>query len=232
MRQDQDKIDDLRGEPVRPWKSLPWPSRISMLRLVLLAPFVIALMNHRQWEGGRHVALGIFVVMALSDWLDGVLARRLGAVTRLGAILDPLADKALIVSATVLLSLSGSCVTSAPLAGWVVVTIVAKDLWVILGFVVVYLVTDRIRVQPTVAGKACTFGQLVMVGLTLIAPDLNRLGGQAGAWAARVASWIVAALCILAAGSYVRLGLRFMAAEQKPMDAASGGARETTDASD
>ena len=88
------------------WSALTWPNRITMLRLVLVAPFVMALLFSRQYEpAARYTALGLFVVMAASDFVDGILARRLDQRTRLGAILDPLADKAMLICATVLLAL-------------------------------------------------------------------------------------------------------------------------------
>jgi cardiolipin synthase (CMP-forming) len=207
-----------RNHAVRPWRSLNWPNRISLLRLLLVAPFILLLMDQQDWPAARHVALGIFAVMAVSDFLDGLLARRLKARTRLGAILDPLADKALIVCAAVLLSLEGTCVPGVRLPNWVVVAIVGKDLWVILGFVVLYLVTDRFRVRPTLAGKACTAAQLAMVLGVLLAPDLNRLGGSAGSHLVAALTYVVTGLCGLAVISYTRLGLVFVAADQVPLE--------------
>ncbi len=218
----------------KPWRALNWPNRISLMRLLLVAPFIVLVLNqnHPEWEWARRAALGIFVVMALSDFLDGMLARRMNLKTRLGAILDPLADKVLIICSAVLLSLPDSAVydrgAEFPLPNWVVVAIVGKDLYVIAGFIVIYLVTDRFRVRPTIAGKACTFGQLVMVVAVLAAPDLNRLAGGAGTWVAIGCFWIVAALVVLAVVSYTRLGLSFVAEGQKPLDehpspAAKGG---------
>ncbi|MHC4295051.1 MAG: CDP-alcohol phosphatidyltransferase family protein [Planctomycetota bacterium] len=207
------------SQDVRPWGSLSWPNRISILRLLLVAPFVMMLMNQGEWAYARHAALGIFIVTGLSDLLDGMLARRLNLKTRLGAILDPLADKALIICAVVLLALPDSAVEGFLLPNLVMVIIVGKDLWVIIGFIVVYLVTDRFRVYPTLVGKATTFGQLVMVGLVLIAPDLNRLSPKLGSHLAYGASWIVAGLSITAVLSYTRLGLLFVAEGQKPLEA-------------
>ena len=202
------------------WHALSWPNRISILRLILIAPFVVLLLNQRQWPFARHAALGIFAVMAVSDFLDGLLARRLNAKTRLGAILDPLADKALIIWSVVLLAREASAVPGARLANWVVVAIVGKDLWVIAGFVVIYLVTDRFRIQPTLAGKAATFGQCVMMVCVLLAPDINALAPawRVGSWLALGTSWAVAGLSVLAVMAYTRLGLRFVTAEQKPLN--------------
>ncbi len=202
----------------KPWGSLSWPNRISIFRLLMVGPFIVLLMNQRQWTGARYVALIIFLAMAVSDLIDGVLARRLNARTRMGAILDPLADKALIICAAVLLSLKDSAVPGAQLPNWIVVAVVGKDLWVIIGFIVVYLVTDRLRVRPTLAGKACTAGQLIMVTCVLASPDFNRLGYQIGTRLATVTIWGVTVLCALAVISYTRLGLSFVAQEDKPLE--------------
>ena len=98
----------MSPQTARPWGSLNWPNRISILRLLLVAPFVELLLNindpsWRSWA--RYAALAIFVVMAVSDFLDGMLARKLNIRTRLGALLDPLADKVLIICSVVLLSM-------------------------------------------------------------------------------------------------------------------------------
>ena len=199
-------------------RTLNWPNRISIMRLLLVAPLVIALMNQQEWPAARHIALAIFIVMGISDALDGMLARRTGARTRLGAILDPLADKVMVICTVVLLSLPESSVPNARLPGYVVVAIVGKDLWVIFGFLVIYLVTDRFRVHPTRAGKISTFAQIVMIGLTLLAPDINRIRESLGSHLAIGAAWLVVAFSILAAASYTALGLRYIAREDKPLD--------------
>lgn len=208
------------------WSALTWPNRITMLRLVLVAPFVMALLFSRQYEpAARYTALGLFVVMAASDFVDGILARRLDQRTRLGAILDPLADKAMLICATVLLALPSSSVDGARLPKWLVVAVVAKDLWVIIGFVVVFLVTDRFRTKPTWTGKASTASQLVMVTMTLLSPEISRLipwfrlmDRSLGWWAMMATSVAAATLCVLAVMSYTRLGLRFISVEAKPLE--------------
>ena len=200
------------------WRALNWPNRISLARLILIWPFIVLLLNQTAWPWARHAALGVFVVMAVSDMVDGLLARRLDARTRLGAILDPLADKALIICAVVLLSTRGAGPHGLTLPNWVVVAVVGKDLWVVAGTIVVLLVTERLRVHPTRAGKACTFGQLVLVGYTLLAPDLDRLADGLGRGGILAASWAVAALSLFAIISYTRLGLRFTLAEGKLLE--------------
>lgn len=208
----------MHSNEVKPWGSLNWPNRISILRLLAVCPFIVMLLNQDKWPWARYASLAVFVIVAVSDIIDGMLARRLNAKTRLGAILDPLADKALIICSAVLLSLPSSAVPGAKLPNWVVVAIVGKDMWVIIGFMVVYLVTDRFRIVPTWSGKICTTGQLVMVGFVLITPDINRLHDGLGRQVATALSFAVAVLCALAVISYTRLGLRFVAQEQKPLE--------------
>lgn len=211
----------LKANDIKPWGSLSWPNRISILRLVLVFPFLVLLINQNDWSFARHTALGIFIVMAVSDLLDGMLARRLNQRTRLGAILDPLADKALIIFSVLLLSLDQAAVPGARISNWVVVAIVGKDIWVIAGFIVIYLVTDRFRIEPTLVGKVSTFGQLVMVGLVLVAPDVNAAIAGFGTRLAQISSWMVAGLSAAAAINYTRLGLRFVAEGQKPLESNS-----------
>lgn len=198
---------------------LTWPNRISVLRLLLVPPFVLLLLNHQDLgPAARYAALGVFALLALSDSIDGILARRLGERTRLGAVLDPLADKVLILCAVVLLSLRATGVRGAILPDWLVVVVVGKDLWVLIGFLLVYMVTGRFRVRPSVAGKATTVAQLLLVACVLISPEINALREGAGSGLVTTLSGIVAVLSILAVIHYTRDGLRFAAREQQPMD--------------
>jgi cardiolipin synthase len=165
--------------------------------------------------------MGIFAAMALSDMVDGMLARRMGAITRLGAILDPLADKVLVIFSVVLLSMDSVGAGDYRLPNWVTVAVVGKDLWVIAGTLVVYLVTDRLRVQPTAAGKVSTLGQLLLVGYVLAAPDVAELSPPAARYGIIAGSWAVAALSVIAIISYTRLGLAFVSAEGKLLENSS-----------
>ena len=206
---------------IRIWRLLTWPNRISILRLLLIAPYVVCLLNQEQLAWGRHAALGIFVVMGISDFVDGLLARRLGQQTRLGAILDPLADKVMIVCSVILLSLYLPDAPGARLPAWLVVAVVAKDLWVVAGFIVVLLVTNRLCSRPNWAGKSCTFAQVLLVGLTLLAPELNTVSTSMphlGNQVVVALSAVIAGLCILAVISYTRVGLSFVITEEKPLD--------------
>ena len=202
-----------------PWASLNWPNRITLVRLLLVAPFIALLLNQDTLPQARHLAMLVFVVMAVSDLIDGILARRLHQRTRLGTMMDPLADKVLIICSVVLLSIPETAVPGAKISNWVVVAVVAKDLWVMLGFLVIYLVTGQIHVHTVRAGKVSTCGQLVMVALVLVAPDLNDLVSGVGSRLASVAGWAVACLSVVALISYTRLGLGLVAESDRPVEA-------------
>ncbi|MFW6132765.1 MAG: CDP-alcohol phosphatidyltransferase family protein [Planctomycetota bacterium] len=202
------------------WRSLNWPNRISILRLMLIAPFVVLVMNQNEpvWPWARHAALGVFILMAVSDALDGILARKLHARTRLGAILDPLADKAVVFFAVILLSMPPFAVPDHRIDNWLVVCVIGKDLWVVVGFLVIYLVTDRFRSQATVFGKAATVGMCLLIPLVLLSPELDALWAGLGRKLMLAAEIVVAVLCVLAAVSYTRLGLIFVHEQGKPLD--------------
>ena len=187
---------------------LNWPNRITIARILLVAPLVICLLNiNIGWSGWRHLALGLFTVMALSDALDGFLARRLKEETPLGRFLDPVADKLLITSAIVLLAVEATAVPGFKLPSWVPVIAVGKEVLTLIGFGLVYVVTGEFFVRPRVFGKACSLVQLLMIAFCLLAPDLPPILQRP--WGALY--WLASGLAIVAVVDYLRIGNRFAA---------------------
>ncbi len=187
---------------------LNWPNRITIARIVLVGPFVICLLNLKApWVGWRHLALGLFVAMALSDGLDGFLARRFHDETAIGRFLDPVADKLLMASAVILLATGVHTVPGFGLPSWVAVTAVGKDVLTLIGFALVYATTGEFFVQPRIWGKACTLVQLAMVAFVLAAPDLPPplARGLPVVW------WLASGLAVVATTDYLRVGNRFAA---------------------
>lgn len=187
---------------------LTWPNRITLARILLIAPFVICVLQIS--AGGtkwRHAALALFVLMAISDVLDGFLARRLNQETPLGRFLDPVADKLLIVSTVVLLCNEATAVPGFRIPSWVAVIAVGKDILTVTGFLVLFTVTGKLHIKPRIWGKLCTLLQLLMVAAALLAPDLPALvgGGLPSLWLA------ASALAVIAILDYVRIGGQFAA---------------------
>ena len=187
---------------------LNWPNRITIVRIVLIAPLVICLLNlNTGWAGWRPLAIALFAVMAFSDALDGFLARLLDEETPLGRFLDPVADKLLITCAVILLAAETTAVENFALPSWVPVIAIGKDVLIVLGFVLVYLTTGAYLVKPRVWGKMCTLVQLVMIAYVLLAPDLP---GVLQVFLPALC-WTASGLAIVAVADYVRIGNRFAA---------------------
>jgi len=159
---------------------LNWATRITIFRILLVIPFVSCMLKINDPELSpvlqrtmRYVSIVFFLVMAISDAIDGYLARRRNQTTKLGAFLDPLADKLLMTCACLLLASQRAQVEGFLLPPTVVVLIIGKDLFLLLGFIIVYLITLQIRIEPVFVGKAATILQLSMVAGILTAPEVT-----------------------------------------------------------
>lgn len=178
---------------------------LTVLRIVLVPFFAAALLA----DGGhtvrwRLVATGIFVLAAVTDRIDGHIARRSNSVTDLGKILDPIADKLLIGTAFVLLSYLGD------LPWWVTVVVIARELAITVMrlFLLRYLVLPASR-----GGKAKTVLQSVAIGLYLL--PLDHLPGVVEVVAAVVMGAAVV-VTLVTGVDYVRTALRVRRAEHRP----------------
>lgn len=134
------------------------PNLICLLRLLLIWPIIAAL--HK----GQHLAaLGLFVVAAMSDGLDGYLAKRFNWTSELGKILDPVADKLLLMTVFVQAAWLGL------VPWWLTAAVVARDVMIGLGALTYRLWFGPLHGRPTVISKVNTAAQLVYVVLVLLA---------------------------------------------------------------
>ncbi len=135
------------------------PNFITLLRIGAIPIFLILLVDERYTE-----ALIVFILAGITDSLDGLLARWLDARTTLGAFIDPLADKLLLVSSFVILAFLGD------IPRWLAVLVIMRDVIILIGYSVLFFVTGHaIEVRPTLIGKASTFFQLLTVSMALVA---------------------------------------------------------------
>jgi len=200
---------------------LSWASRITILRILLIVPFVSCMLkindaslSEAVRNAMRYISIVIFLVMAVSDGLDGYLARKNKQVTKLGAFLDPIADKLLIASACLLLSSQRGHVGDFLLPPTVVVLIIGKDLFLMLGFVIIYFITSRVYIAPVLVGKIGTWLQSSMVAAILLAPEIS--GFLPGwIWFLRFIWWSAAATAILATLIYIRNGSRYIEEQEQ-----------------
>ncbi len=142
-------------------------NKISTFR-ILSVPFFIACLVYyapdRQFL--RSLALAIFILGVISDGLDGFIARKAKLQSKAGLILDPLGDKLLLMSAFIFLSPMSKLVLKFPL--WVSFIVISRDVIIIIGAVVIYMVKQSLDVHPTKWGKLTTIFQMLSVVCVLM----------------------------------------------------------------
>jgi len=139
-------------------------NKITIFRILLVPFFVVQFLYYVRTgkESYWLSALLAFALAALSDALDGYIARRYDQKSELGTILDPLADKLLLFSAIILLSFySGNYFARIPL--WLTAIIISRDLLVLIGVVVVHAMCKKVIVQTRLLGKLATALQMATV---------------------------------------------------------------------
>ena len=187
-------------------------NQITILRILLIIPFVICLLKTGDQDYGHWIrggAIVIFLVMAISDAIDGYLARKHKQVTALGAFLDPMADKLMITCASIILCTPHTAIEGFILPLTVVVLIIGKDVLLLLGFIITFLLTGQVHIRPVWAGKASTFLQIIMVFSILIGPEMIC---WVSVWPVVTAIfWWAAAFCAMAATFvYIYRGIRYI----------------------
>lgn len=184
------------------------PNLISLLRLAAVPLVVWLIANER-----LAAAFWIFAAAGASDAVDGYLARVLNQRTRLGAYLDPIADKMLLVCVFVTLGQVGK------IESWLVILVVSRDVMIVGGIILLFMLEHPIAVAPSFVSKANTLVQIAFAALVLARYGLDFRGVG---WSAAIewASYVVAATTLASAAQYVVLGIRHLAA-------ADGGAAKS-----
>jgi len=142
-------------------------NQLTLLRMGLVPVLVALLLNAEHgW------ALGVFVLAGLTDLFDGFFARRAGGSTRLGAMLDPVADKLLLGTSYVALTWGPGLLC--PIPTWLTVIVLGRDAIIIISVVVVNLALERRVFYPSILGKLSTFSQVATAGLVLLMNTLGR----------------------------------------------------------
>jgi cardiolipin synthase (CMP-forming) len=153
----------------------PWPLALTLLRLLLVPVFlyllVLAASRTRDSGNFRYAAVGVFGVMAITDTLDGALARRLNQVTRLGTFLDPIADKLLITGSFLLLTFPRFAPAGMNIPWPILWGVYQKDICVVIGALVVKLKLGRVEINANYPGKINTAAEVVLVLSTMLAPE-------------------------------------------------------------
>src|SRR4029077_9393945 len=150
----------LPGEPTgagpRAGIALNIPNLITLGRILLVPVVVWAIASGAMW-----IAFVLFLAAGVSDAVDGYLAKRFQMTTELGAYLDPLADKALIVSIYLTLGIKGL------IPGWLVILVVSRDIMIVGAVMLSWLVGIPIKVKPLLISKLNTVAQIVFACVVL-----------------------------------------------------------------
>ncbi|MGD0262101.1 MAG: CDP-alcohol phosphatidyltransferase family protein [Verrucomicrobiota bacterium] len=139
-------------------------NKITILRMLLIPFFVVETLYYTRDGNEVHRLLAIlsFAIAAICDGVDGYVARRYNQRSELGAILDPLADKLLLVSGVVVLSFDHlPYLESVPL--WLTGTIIGRDILILIGMLVIHLMVGKVKVRPRIIGKVATVLQMAVV---------------------------------------------------------------------
>jgi cardiolipin synthase (CMP-forming) len=158
-------------------------NKITICRILLIPSFVIEMIYYVRTGNEVHRLAGVllFGITAASDGVDGYIARRYNQISELGKILDPLADKLLLVSGIVFLSFNNApYFRQIPL--WLTGTIIGRDLLLAIGAVVIRSVVGKITVHPRITGKIATVFQMVVIIWILLGWDRTVHGYFLQAW--------------------------------------------------
>ena len=167
------------------------PNSLTLLRIFLIPILVVVLLTKFYWR--EYVGLGIFLVAAVTDLLDGYFARRFHKVTRLGTLLDPIADKLLMSSAFI------SLVELGLAPAWMVVIIVGRE-FAVSGLRSI-AAQQGVIIEASPLGKGKTISQVVAIALLIMGYELGEF-----MFVGKIALWVV---MIFALGSGVDYFLRF-----------------------
>lgn len=171
------------------------PNLITLCR-ILLVPVIVWLLV----TGRMQLAFVMFVIAGVSDAVDGFIAKRFHARTELGAYLDPLADKMLLVTVFITLGVRGE------LPVWLPIAIVSRDLLIVSAVVLSWLLSHPVRISPLVISKVTTAAQILLAAVVLA-----DAGWQLELGIVRILMvWLTAALTIASLAAYMRAWIRHM----------------------
>ena len=186
-------------------------NKVTIVRILMIPVFIVQLLYYYKTgdEWHRFAGLLCFAVAAILDGVDGYIARRYNQRSELGVILDPLADKLLLISGIVIVSLhSPPNLKIIPIPLWVTATILSRDALLLIGMVVIQMICGKATARPRITGKVATVLQMIMVLWTLLR------------WDARWLPWWTTSAAILTGMSgvmYVWDGMRQLSASPKSL---------------
>jgi cardiolipin synthase len=174
------------------------PNFLTLIRIILTPLLVILLINSKFLE-----ALIVFTIAGTTDGLDGLIARYMRQKTRIGAILDPIADKLLLTSSYVTLAVIKL------LPAWLAVTVISRDVIIVFGVLIIYVFQGGVEIRPSVLGKITTVAQLGTIFIVLADHNLVLFS--------RILSFLymaTAMITVISGLHYMYFGTRFLGSDE------------------
>ena len=171
------------------------PNFITLGRVILVPVIFYMLVSNE-----TKAAFFLFVIAGISDGVDGFLAKRFNWQSELGAYLDPLADKLLLVSMFVALGVQGL------LPVWLAIAVVSRDILIVLGVVLAWVLGQPVTIHPLLISKINTTAQIILAATVLADEGFGLSQGQLR----NVLVWITGALTIASLGAYTSAWIRHM----------------------
>jgi cardiolipin synthase len=151
-----------------PSKELTRANQITLLRILLVPVFVVLVIAGKNSVAAyRYTPLIVFCIAALLDFLDGYIARKFKEESRLGSMLDPLADKLLMISALLVLITCDAGTFFGKIPVWFLAVVLIREAVLIIGAGVVFVMNGTVRIQTRLVGKTATVAQAILVVLAL-----------------------------------------------------------------
>ncbi len=139
-------------------------NRLTVFRILLVPVFIATLVYYKpEQDALRFLALAVFSLAVITDAADGYIARIKNIKTTLGTFLDPIADKLLLVSAFICLSIINNMPKGISLPAWVPIIVISRDIIIVFGSLLIYIITGSLNVKPSRLGKVTTFFQMFTV---------------------------------------------------------------------
>ena len=182
-------------------KRITLSTMITLSRIILVVPIIYA-MAYAQWSW----AFWLFILASITDTLDGTLARLFNEKTFLGACLDPLADKLLVISCFFTLAFVQSPFLVIP--GWFFALVLIKELVTVVGALALYWRKGYLEIKPTRIGKSTTFVQLIFIGWLFLCHFCHWMPIKTY-YAALIG---ISLLMVISLIQYIRIGLRYLVA--------------------
>jgi len=169
-------------------------NKLTVFRIILI-PFFIILLIYRYTSA----ALLIFGLASITDAMDGFIARRWNQKTRLGSFLDPMADKAMLITSFITLAILHF------LPGWLAVITISRDLIIVLGALIVYILTGNLSFSPTFLGKMTTMVQILTILITLLGHQFQKVK-----LCLPIFIWLTAIITAVSGFQYLSIGMEML----------------------